>query len=39
LIIRHGAEAEDGWIRYVVLRELPDWPEYAAADSRTLPAL
>ena len=25
-IIRHIANAEDGWFRYVIMRELRDWP-------------
>jgi uncharacterized damage-inducible protein DinB len=27
-IILHIASAEEGWIRYVVKRELSDWPDY-----------
>ncbi len=28
----HIAEAEEGWFRYVVTRELADWPEFAEED-------
>ncbi|MCL5998836.1 MAG: DinB family protein [Chloroflexi bacterium] len=32
IVACHIAEAEDGWFRYVVRRELDAWPEYPAAD-------
>jgi len=27
-VARHVAEAEDGWFRYAVTRELEEWPEF-----------
>jgi uncharacterized damage-inducible protein DinB len=38
-VVRHVAEAEDGWFRHVVLHELPHWPEYAAGDHATVASL
>ncbi|MEZ4594961.1 MAG: DinB family protein [Chloroflexota bacterium] len=36
-IIRHIANTEDGWFRYVVMRETPNWPgEFTAADYPTV---
>jgi uncharacterized damage-inducible protein DinB len=31
-VARHIARAEDGWFRYVVARELDDWPTYTVED-------
>jgi len=32
-VARHIANAEEGWFRHIVTRELDDWPpEYSAAD-------
>jgi uncharacterized damage-inducible protein DinB len=32
----HIAEAEEGWFRYVVTRELADWPEFDPVDYPTV---
>jgi uncharacterized damage-inducible protein DinB len=35
----HIAEAEEGWFRYVVTRELGAWPEFAAGDYATVESI
>lgn len=35
----HIAEAEKGWFRYVVTRELADWPSYPAKDYPTVESI
>ena len=36
-VARHIANAEEGWFRYVVTRELPNWPgEYSAREYPTV---
>jgi uncharacterized damage-inducible protein DinB len=35
----HIAEAEEGWFRYVVTRELDEWPDWSAQDYATVPAV
>jgi uncharacterized damage-inducible protein DinB len=35
-VARHVAEAEEGWFRYTVARELPKWPEFSDADYATV---
>ena len=35
----HIAEAEEGWFRYVVTRELDAWPDLAPEDYATIPAV
>ncbi|MBK8900905.1 MAG: DinB family protein [Anaerolineaceae bacterium] len=38
-IIRHIANAEDGWFRYIITRELSDWPgEFTSAAYPTVAA-
>lgn len=38
-IMRHIANAEDGWLRYIVMRETHDWPaEFTAAAFPTVAA-
>jgi uncharacterized damage-inducible protein DinB len=39
-VARHIANAEEGWFRYAVTRELAEWPaEYSAADYPTVDAV
>ena len=38
-VARHIARAEDGWFRYVVARELDDWPPYTAEDYPTVESI
>ena len=38
-VARHIARAEDGWFRYVVARELDNWPPYTAEDYRTVESI
>jgi uncharacterized damage-inducible protein DinB len=38
-VVCHLAGAEDGWFRYALRRELPDWPDYPAASYPTIAAL
>jgi uncharacterized damage-inducible protein DinB len=38
-VVRHIAGAEEGWFRYVVARELDDWPKYPAEDYPTVEAV
>jgi uncharacterized damage-inducible protein DinB len=38
-VARHIASCEEGWFRHTVMRELPDWPEYSAADYPTVAAV
>jgi uncharacterized damage-inducible protein DinB len=35
----HIAEAEDGWFRYVVRREVDSWPDYSPEDYATVSSL
>jgi uncharacterized damage-inducible protein DinB len=36
---RHIAEAEEGWFRHAVQRELATWPEFADAETPTVAAV
>ena len=38
-VVCHIASAEDGWFRYVVARELADWPGYTTEDYPTVEAV
>ena len=35
-VARHVAEAEEGWFRFVITRELADWPEFPDEDTATV---
>lgn len=38
-LARHVAEAEEGWFRHVVQRELEDWPTFDAQTYASVPSL
>ena len=38
-VARHIAEAEEGWFRYAVSRELEEWPEFRDEDYATVASI
>jgi uncharacterized damage-inducible protein DinB len=38
-VARHIAEAEEGWFRYDVARELEEWPQFRDEDSATIASI
>jgi uncharacterized damage-inducible protein DinB len=38
-VARHIAEAEEGWFRHVVSRELPEWPRFRDEDYATVESI
>jgi uncharacterized damage-inducible protein DinB len=38
-VARHVAEAEEGWFRYAVTRELEEWPEFRDEDYVTVASI